>query len=249
MLCFPQVAQYPLRRRRRARTVLNESADGRRVKLPDAAAGLTEWQIGLSELTNAEADVMRGFFEQCEGRLGAFTFLDPADNLLRWSEKLDESVWEKDPMLTRAADAIDARIWHVANPGLAPQAIAQTLEAPAEYQYCLSVWARGTGQVTLAIGDARSEEAGAAGWKRWLLSGKSQAGDTVRIALKLAPGAAVDVFGMQVEAQIGASAYKPTASRGGVYENARFDQDELRITTTGLDRNDCELKIIHGDRF
>ncbi|MFB3829029.1 MAG: DUF2460 domain-containing protein [Bryobacteraceae bacterium] len=249
MRCFPQMAQYPLLRRRRLRTVVNESADGRRVKLADAAAGLTEWRLAFRDLADAEAETLEGFFRECEGRLAPFTFLDPADNLLRWSGKLDESVWEKGPMLTLAADAVDARIWHLQNSGAAAQAMAQTLEAPGTYQYCFSVWVRGAGRVTLGAGELRLEETAGTEWRRLTLAGEPGTGETVRIALELEPGAAVEVFGMQAEAQLGASGYKPTASRGGVYENARFGQDEIRITSTGPDRNECELKIIHGDGF
>ena len=60
----------------------------------------TEWRLRYEELTDGEMDTLRSFFEGVEGRLGTFTFLDPAGNLLAWSEQLDAEVWEKDPLVT-----------------------------------------------------------------------------------------------------------------------------------------------------
>ena len=74
-------------------------------------------------------------------------------------------------------------------------------------------------------------------------------GETVRFGVELQPGAWVEVFGPQVEAQTGASAYKRTLSRGGVYENARLDNDELLVTTVGPGRHRCELTVIHGEHI
>jgi hypothetical protein len=53
MLVFPQLAtgavgQYPIVKRRRARTVVNEAADGVQVKLADAAAAAVEWDLAFS---------------------------------------------------------------------------------------------------------------------------------------------------------------------------------------------------------
>ena len=53
-----------------------------------------------SELTDDERDALAQFHEIVEGTLGDFTFLDPTDNLLCWSEKLDETVWERNLLLT-----------------------------------------------------------------------------------------------------------------------------------------------------
>lgn len=248
MRCFPQLAQYPVRRRRCQRTVVNECMDGHRVKLADAAGGRTKWRLTFRDLTDDEAGVLRSFFEESEGRLGSFTFLDPVDNLLRWSEKLDEAVWERGPLLS--VQSLDGHIWQVANAGGAAQTIVQWLSVPADYYYCLGVWTRGTGGVALLRGEERAAEAAGEEWRRMVFAAQSQtAGEMVRFGVELEPGAAVELFGMQVEAQMGASAYKKTSSRGGVYEGARFDQDELRMTTVGVGRHECELKVVHGARL
>ena len=47
--------------------------------------------------------------------------------------------------------------------------------------------------------------------------------------------ASVDLFGMQVEAQLGPSDYKMTGASGGVYSKARFAADQLTVTAQGTD--------------
>src|SRR5436190_16162990 len=105
MLCFPQlstgaIGQYPIGKRRLSRTVVNDAADGATFKLADAAAGAVEWELEFSTLSDDERAALTDLHGAVEGRLGAFTFLDPTDNLLCWSEALDESVWERNLLLT-----------------------------------------------------------------------------------------------------------------------------------------------------
>jgi hypothetical protein len=58
----------------------------------------------------------------------------------------------------------------------------------------------------------------------------------------------VDVFGIQAEAQAGASTYK-SSTTSGVYENARFRDDELKITSSGVNRHSCTVNIIHANHL
>ena len=68
-------------------------------------------------------------------------------------------------------------------------------------------------------------------------------GGTITSGIELAPGASADVFGLQVEAQTGPSAYKPTPGRGGVYSAARFSEDVLRARADGLDWHAIRVRI------
>jgi hypothetical protein len=72
----------------------------------------------------------------------------------------------------------------------------------------------------------------AASWTRAVLSGVVAGGDGVAFGIEVSSGAAVEVFGAQVEAQPAAGIYKRTMMSGGIYENCRFDQDELLMTAT-----------------
>jgi hypothetical protein len=74
---------------------------------------------------------------------------------------------------------------------------------------------------------------------------QSNQDDSISFGIALGPGTTVDVFGMQVEAQPGASLYKRTAEAGGVYPNARFRDDVMTITTIGPNRHSCEMDIVN----
>src|SRR6267378_4240496 len=104
MLYFPQLAsgatgQYPIRKRSLDRTIVNRAPDGRTIKYSDAGATLLEWQLAFQSLDDGEINALQQFFSACEGRLNAFTFLNPVGNLLAWSEALGQPVWETSTLL------------------------------------------------------------------------------------------------------------------------------------------------------
>lgn len=253
---FPQLesgamGQYPLRRVRRLRTVRNQMADGREVRLADAAAIVTEWRLEAAWLTDGELERLAAFFEAVEGRLHTFTFLDPADNLLRWSEDLEESVWEKGPLVTVAGGVADPfggmRGWRVANGSL-----AQRLMVPEWFYYTVSVYARcdGGGVLRLLRGSQSAQRRLTPEWKRLSFASQSDGtAESVRFGVETEPGAAVEIYGLQVEPQIAASAYKRTGQRGGVYPNARLAEDRLYWATVEAGRHACTVGIIHGEHF
>ena len=261
MQYFPQLetgamGQYPLRRTRRSRTIVNQTADGRCLKLADTAAGVTEWSLEYQELTDGEADSLAQFFGAVEGRLQPFTFLDPAGNLLCWSEKLDEPAWERAPLVTVTGGIADpfggTGTWRLTNGGPSHVGIAQTLNAPGWYYYCLSVYARSeqATNVTLVRGAERSEQRVSGTWRRLTFASLEEGTqESVRLGVEAPGGATVELYGLQAEAQIGASGYKKTTARGGVYRNARLAEDRLEITAVGLGRHCCALSVIHGERF
>jgi len=53
----------------------------------------------------------------------------------------------------------------------------------------------------------------------------------------------VELFGFQVEAQVGASKYRKTTEGNGVYASAWFLDDTLTRTTNGVEDNSCTLRI------
>jgi hypothetical protein len=255
MAVYPQLGsgalgQFPVRKRRRLRTVVNQARDGRTVRLADPAGEITEWQLEYSELTDAETAALQGFFDEVEGSLRGFTFVDPSANLLAWSEKLDEAVWEAGPLLTIAAAITDpfgeTRASRLSNTGGAAQGLSQTLSAPPEYVYCFSAYLRSAAPVTVTIlrGTARADRKVSSEWRRITFSGAGE----VTFGLELPAGATVDVYGLQVEPQPAASGYK-TSTSGGVYEHARLRDDVLAITATGVERHSCTVNIIHANHL
>jgi len=222
------------------------------VKLADTSAELTEWQLDYVSLSDGEADALRQFFVTAEGTLNGFTFLDPAGNLVAWSAALEESVWERGPLLSIAGGVADptggTAGWRLTNSGAGAQSIAQTLAGPGEYVYCLSVYARSEAStpVTMMAGDNGAVRKITTDWNRISFTANGEAeSSSISFGLELPAGASVEIFGIQVEAQTGASVYKAT-TRGGIYADARLGDDTLSITATGENRHSCTLNIIHA---
>jgi hypothetical protein len=237
-----------LRKIRRTRTIANRAADGSSIKLADPGAEITEWQMEYRDLSDSEARSLRDFFTSAEGTLNGFTFLDPAGNLLAWSEQLGSDVWQKDPMLTVTALA---GFWRLTNGGDAGQELAQTLEAPGKYQYCLSAYARSDSEVSVGLiaGAVTAQRALDSDWGRISLAATGQAeAESMRFGVQVPAGAMVEIYGLQVEPQGGASVCR-TTTRGGVYADAHLASDELNLTCTGINRHSCTLKIIHANHI
>ena len=62
--------------------------------------------------------------------------------------------------------------------------------------------------------------------------------------MQLAVGGSVDLFGMQVEAQLAPSDYKLTTAQGGVFAKARFGSDQITVTAQGTDVFDAVIQIV-----
>lgn len=184
-----------------------------------------------------------------EGGLRTFTFLDPTDNLLAWSEKFDAAAWQKDPLLQIATGIADPQggsaAFHVTNPAGAPLRLRQTLNVPG--LLLLAERLARSGQmdgITLLRGGETAMRAVDQEWRRLVFASASSSNEeAVAFGVEIAPGASLELFGLQVEAQIGASFYKKTASRGGAYPATRFADDGLVLTTIGPGRHGCVVHL------
>lgn len=253
MLVYPQLSTgalspYPIVKRRATRTVVNRAADGSRVVYADPAGAAIEWELHYNDLSDAELQALLDFHAAAEGSLQGFTFLDPTANLLSWSEDLGNAAWSAAPLLTVTAQD---GAWRLTNTGAGPQSLTQTLDAPPVYRYCFSVSLRSTQAVTATLigGTDRAAHAVLPAWNRFSLScsGDPEA-SSIAFGIELPAGAAVDVLHPQAEAQGTASLYK-RATTGGVYENARFRDDTLLFTTTGVGRHSATVTIYYANHL
>ena len=249
------LSQFPLRKRRLTRTVINTTADGRTIKSQDMAAQTTEWQLQYTGLSDAELMTLARFFGSVEGSLNGFTFLDPNGNLLAWSDDPSQVQWQKASYLTLTGGGADPsggmRAWHVVNSGAGAQSLTQTLNAPAVYVYCLSVYAKAAQPATMALllGSHRAVCTLGADWSRLTLTGTGDVEATsVSFGIELPAGAAVDLYGLQVEPQASASAYK-SSTAGGVYENAHFLDDAFTYSSTDVNRNSTTVTIVYANHL
>jgi hypothetical protein len=254
---FPQLSsgatgQFPITRQRVARTAVNQSVQDYQVKLADPGAAITAWHLSFEEISDQELAALEALFQAVEGSLTPFTFLDPVDNLLAWSEQQNQAVWQPDPLLVVTGGVADpmggTNAYQLSNPTGATLSLQQAIPGPASLNYCLSLYAcsgQGT-QVWLVRGSALEACEVSPQWARLISAGQLQdTADSISFGVALDPGATVKVFGIQVEAQTTASMYKQTTETGGVYPNARFKSDTMTITTVGPGRNSCELDIVN----
>ena len=259
MLVFPQLvtgasALYPLTKTSIQRSVVNTLGDGTMVVFADPDAAAMAWEIHATGLNTAEWEAIEALFEATSGMWQTFTFLDPTANLLLQSETFGATAWTNGALIqltTGVADPLGTtRATLAINAGQAAEAVAQTLNVPGNFQYCLSVWARSDGGSNVTL--VQSTTGGSATktipltteWGRVSLSANLGQNTTqVTFGAQLDAGGSVDLFGMQVEAQLAPSDYKQTGASGGVYAKARFAEDTLTVTAQGTDVYDIVIKI------
>jgi hypothetical protein len=138
----------------------------------------------------------------------------------------------------------------VINTGQSEQALVQTLPVPGSHHYALSLFVRSGSPTTISLqmasasGSQGEQHSVDTAWRRIVLSTSlAVADEEVAFGLSVPSGASVEVFGLQVEAQPGASLYMRSVAGGGVFPSSHFDQDRLVRLTDALDSNSTELRI------
>lgn len=258
MLIFPQLSsgasiQYPLNRQLSQRVIQSAMEDGTIIALADVAANYLEWRITFRDLSDQEAVSLRDFFAATQGNLQPFVFLDPAVNLLVWSEDFSQAAWQTAGLTfdNAVADPFGTtRASRAHNPSAANLTIAQQTQIPGMAQVCFSVYLRSDVPVTVAL----TQSAGTLSqsisvavtntWQRFYLSGMFlNSSDPSQLAVGVPPGAALELFGPQADAQVNPSEYVTGVARAGVYTSARFDMKQIDITVTGPNRNACVVSV------
>ena len=248
---YPQLTsgalvQYPLRKTRIARTIKNILPDGNMILLPDSGASRTIWQLEYSSLSLSDIQSLQSHFKACKGPLSAFTFIDPTGNMLVSSTDLATVAWQKSSLLQIQTGTTDpfggTAAQTITNYGQNTQELEQVVRVPANYQYCFSLYAvaAGQNQITVFRRGPNSQESTQvtvhSGWNRLVSSGRlNDSGSALTVGISLDAGTQVQIFGMQLEAQISPSRYQPTIQIGGVYTNAHWATEQLQITAEGID--------------
>ena len=257
---FPQLSsgamtQYPLRITESIRTVINQTADGRRVRYSDPGALRCEWEISHHALSDDEWLAVESLFRDCEGRRQSFLFLDPSSNLVAASESFDSSVWVKGPGIVLSQGALDPngrpRATQVSNSAAALQSMSQSISIPAWFQYSFSVYARSAIATQLRL-IVSTDGAFAerlfdltAAWQRCaVFSAMSVSTDAVEVAVQLPAGTTVELFGAQMEAQPAPSPYQRTSLRTGRYPDTRFAGDTLTQVSTSPGEHSTVIRIL-----
>ncbi|MBL8229027.1 MAG: hypothetical protein JNL98_11140 [Bryobacterales bacterium] len=257
---FPQLqslamAQYPFDETHVFRTVLLQTEGGRMWRYADTEARRILWRLTLSSLRDEERLAIDSLFTECCGSLRTFTFIDPADNLLRHSEELLQSAWvrtggievlegQADPWSTNRANRLT-------NPTVAEQRLSQVLPVPSAFYYHLSVFMRSAVPSKAGIGigttdgGIRKDFALDGTWRRYSVAGTPGGlADEVEARIYLESGASIDITGVQLEAQAGRSRYRPTGGSSGVHAEARFSTDRLTWTTYAENVHGTVIEIV-----
>jgi len=237
------------------RTVANQLASGFTIRMEDIGAQKVQWQLRYSSLTDGERSSIESLFEASEGQLNTFTFLDPTDNLLMWSEDWTQAVWTADPLLQVIGGVSDPMggndAMQLTNTAQTTQQIVQTTGGPSSFLYCFSVYVRSAVPATIQLVLTATGQTSlipvttGSSWLRVTTSGRlSVVQDGISFGVQLPAGVQVDAFGAQVEAQPGAGLYKKTIDLGGVYSQARFSSDLLSFAADAPNQNSCQLGLI-----
>jgi hypothetical protein len=226
-------------------------ADGSTIKLPDIGESCLEWDLEFAALTDAEASSLEQFFKDCEGSLETFSFLDPLGNLLAWSEKLDEPIWEQDALISISGGVADPwggdRAFGLSNTTPVNRGIQQVVNTPGWFEYCFTFWARSSSPqaIDIIIGGSVKTRFIGTRWER--VSSTANPGtedESVIFRVDIHPGDSVELFAMQAEAQPAASHYKRTGPAGGIFPSARFRDSVLRMSDEGINHHSCRVSII-----
>ncbi|HTS47128.1 MAG TPA: DUF2460 domain-containing protein [Bryobacteraceae bacterium] len=260
MLYYPQLAtgslsQFPVDRTMQLRTITNQMLGGDNIRASDTGAGAVRWQLQYQGLTDAEWESIDQLFEAVEGKLGTFTFLDPTDNLLLWSEEWAQKAWSPDPLIamgTGVQDPFgDSNAMQITNNAQTTQRVMQATAGPSWFQYCFSVFLRSDAPcvVQLVVSttgqDWTSPVNVGPNWTRMAAgTSLSEIQDGVSFGIQLPAGFRIYAFGAQAEAQRGAGPYKKTTDLAGVYSNARFDSDSLSRTTNAPNQNSTVVRLM-----
>ena len=261
MLVFPQlltgsVTQYPIRKVRLERTVINRLEGGDYFGLPDPNAGLIRWELRFEALADAEVQQLTDFYQACEGALQTFTFLDPFSNLFVFSEDQTQPAWQRNQLLQLGSGLLDAlggsNGHRLTNTAEATLAITQTVPLPGSITCAFSVYMRAASPVTCSLARIDGSTVRTIQvqltptWNRYFLTSvfPSSISTHCDFSLSIPSGQTIEVFGFQLDAQPYPGQYVSTLSQSGVYPQSRFGQDELVIVSTGPDQSHAATSVV-----
>lgn len=256
---YPQLnerclSQYPVKKTLKARTIGCETVEGARSTVAAPRAATYEWALFHRGLTLDEVSALQAFHTSVEGSLRAFSFIDPTGNILQFSEALTTAPWQVDPGLLVTPGQPDPlggqSASKVINTTAGAIRISQVCPVPGEYTYCLSFWARAAGEQNLRAGwqvggEFIGKEFRCRGqWQRYQVNGRAAAtAPATTFHVEFGAGASIELFGLQAEGQIAASAYRKTYSESAVFADAHFVDDGLTVVATAAGEYSADVRI------
>lgn len=259
---FPQIhgncimTQSPFSSGSAFETLCEDLESGARFTFPRRNSGLVGYAdhplysgvLNFSNITDAEVETLRAFFDAMCGKFGRFSFTDPNGNLLKYSERFSNTYWGSGP-----AQSVADPFGHLlaTNSAALSAPIFAAGKGPSNrLLVCGSLFCYSTapGQsVTLTLSSDLGSFANTIAlptnsWFRaeshLLVSGSTLA---VRFGFSAFTGR---MFGAQVSPMKGPGAYCWTGAFPGYYENCRFDSDVFEVVMLEPNSNSVRLPVV-----
>jgi len=246
--------QYRVERSIRRRFLNNALRNGRVIRGEGIRPLSRRWRLSYRGLTREECSAIESFYATVNSSGSEFVFLEPASNLISYSESAADPPWQHDPQLSvtneEEVTADGTRIHRVTNSGMNSQSLWQDIEITGLGTFCASCCLRSSIVSICALSMKTSSQTASKEveardeWKQGYLGAEleSEPGP-VRVELAIPPGASIQVSAFQLENQPFPSTYKPTAAAGGVHSSAKTVDGSYVVAQIGPDWFDCELTV------
>jgi hypothetical protein len=194
------------------------------------------WDLEF-ELTGAEMAALAAFFTAHDGPYEGFIFLDPLDNLLKWSESFPQAAWEKSQPSFMQMNGT-----RITNTAGSPNVLSQAVPVSGIALAGSVSLKDATAPVTLRVtGAAERVVQPGADWTRCALAGTPGAPSGFEI--ELPAGASVDATAAQLVTGLAAGNYIRTEAVSGYHPGSHFESQELQHRATGPGRNRARVRI------
>lgn len=233
-------------------TAAETQPSGRRYASAQRTEPLRRYALAYGQLTDAEAGVLEAFFDQMKGRYGQFGWLDPAGNLVRYSEDFGHASWVKQAVTAGAAVADPFGGTRATALTFAGLGILKTDLEPAGlngYVLCASAWlkAAGAGQACdIGITDDGSYHYRTAPipqeWTRIWYTRKITGTGTVTWAMQC-PGGGLQICSPQMTATPGPGPYVRSPAMYGYRPKCFFGTDTLAVRVLGPNQRTAAFPI------
>lgn len=264
MALFPQlstgaVVRLPFARTLNFLTRMNSLPDLTEYRYADMATLLARWSVEIGPVTDTEASSLVSFFNTQRGKYGRFTFLDPLENLLQYSEDFTQAAWQKqtpgsfsitagqsDPLGGTGASSI-------ANSAAATNDLFQDVAYSPESQYFTgSVWLKAASPVAVTLlvtdGGAQSGSVTAlvgTSWGQFSVTKQfASGGSLTRFIIRFPASTTLSVFGGQMIYGPGPGGYSKTTTATGVHGICRFDTDELPHSVDDFNVDSARVPVV-----
>ncbi|MBL8179953.1 MAG: hypothetical protein JNK48_35060 [Bryobacterales bacterium] len=220
----------------------------------DTGLAYWRWDLVFQDVSGAQRQSIDSLFNECRGSLLPFLFLDPFQNLVRHSEAFEAAAWEKEASIVATAEQADPfdmpRARRLSNASGAWGSVRQRLPVPAWVTYSVSCWLRAnvpTG-VEILAGPAGGTNGTSAMvntvWMRHSLTVTHISNEEeLDVGLRIPGNSEVYAYGFQLEPFATVSEYQKTTEESGVHVNCRFEQDEIRWVTKGVDHHSTRIYL------